>query len=73
LKVAFLLQDPQLSGGVGVVVEHASQLAARHGFDVTLAMTRKQEPDWSFRGLDRLHVLPIERAREDRYDGRFLA
>jgi glycosyltransferase involved in cell wall biosynthesis len=54
---------------VGVVVEHASQLAAHHGFDVTLAMTRKQEePDWSFRGLERLHVLPIERAREDAYD-----
>ncbi len=69
LKVAFLLQDLQLSGGVGVVVEHASQLAARHGFDVTLAMTRRQqEPDWSFRGLERLHVVPIERAREDRYD-----
>jgi glycosyltransferase involved in cell wall biosynthesis len=69
LKVAFLLQDLQLSGGVGVVVEHASQLAARHGIDVTLAMTRKQEePDWTFRGLDRLHVVPIERARESRYD-----
>jgi glycosyltransferase involved in cell wall biosynthesis len=54
---------------VGVVVEHARQLATHHGFDVTLAMTRKrEEPDWSFRGLDRLHVLPIERAREDRYD-----
>jgi O-antigen biosynthesis protein len=63
------LQDLQLSGGVGVVVEHASQLAARHGFDVTLAMTRKQkEPDWSFRGLDRLHVVPIEQAREAAYD-----
>ena len=69
MKVAFLLQDLQLSGGVGVVVEHASQLAGRHGFDVTLAMTRTQDyPDWSFRGLERLHVLPIERAREDRYD-----
>jgi O-antigen biosynthesis protein len=69
LKVAFLLQDLQLSGGVGVVVEHASQLAEHHGFDVTLAMTRKQEePDWRFRGLDRLHVVPIERARDDRYD-----
>lgn len=69
LRVAFLLQDLQLSGGVGVVVEHASQLAGRHGFDVTLAITRKQpEPDWSFRGLDRLHVVPIEQARETRYD-----
>jgi glycosyltransferase involved in cell wall biosynthesis len=69
LRVAFLLQDLQLAGGVGVVVEHASQLATRHGFDVTLALTRTQdEPDWSFRGLDALHVVPIERARAERYD-----
>lgn len=69
MKVVFLLQDLQLSGGVGVVVEHASQLASRHNFDVTLAMTRTQaEPDWSFRGLDGLHVLPIEQAREQHYD-----
>ena len=69
MKVVFLLQDLQLSGGVGVVVEHASQLALRHGFDVTLALTRTQaEPDWSFRGLDGLHVLPIEQAREQEYD-----
>ena len=69
MKVAFLLQDLQLSGGVGVVVEHASQLAARHRFDVTLVITREQEePDWSFRGLERLHVVPIERARRERYD-----
>lgn len=69
MRVAFLLQDLQLSGGVGVVVEHASQLARRHGFDVTLAMTRTQEEeDWSFHGLEHLHVLPIERAREQQYD-----
>jgi glycosyltransferase involved in cell wall biosynthesis len=69
LRVAFLLQDLQLAGGVGVVVEHASQLASRHGFDVTLALTRTQdEPDWSFRGLDALHVVPIEKVRGKRYD-----
>jgi glycosyltransferase involved in cell wall biosynthesis len=69
LRVAFLLQDLQLSGGVGVVVEHASQLAGRHGFDVTLAMTHTQEQaDWSFRGLEHLHVLPLDRAREHHYD-----
>jgi glycosyltransferase involved in cell wall biosynthesis len=69
LRIAFLLQDLQLSGGVGVVVEHARQLAGRHGFDVTLAMTRTQdEEDWRFRGLEHLHVLPMDRARERRYD-----
>lgn len=51
------------------MVEHASQLAKRHGFDVTLAMTRAQEQeDWSFRGLEHLHVLPVDHAREHRYD-----
>ena len=33
--MAFLTQDLQLSGGVGVIVHHAVQLA-RHGFEVDL-------------------------------------
>ncbi len=69
MRVAFLLQDLQLSGGVGVVVEHARQLTRRHGFDVTLALTRAQtRPDWTFEGLDTLHVLPLEEARNAQYD-----
>ncbi len=69
MRVAFLTQDLQLSGGVGVVVEHASQLARRHGFDVTLALTRAAtEPDWAFRGLEQLHVVGLEEARRHRYD-----
>ena len=31
VKVAFVVNDLQLSGGVGVVVEHARQLVRRHG------------------------------------------
>lgn len=69
MRVAFLTQDLQLSGGVGVVVEHASQLARRHGFDVSLVLTGRQtEPDWSFRGLEHLHVLGLEEAARQRYD-----
>jgi glycosyltransferase involved in cell wall biosynthesis len=69
VRVAFLTQDLQLSGGVGVVVEHASQLARRHGFDVSLVLTQSQaEPDWSFRGLEHLHVLGLEEAARHRYD-----
>src|SRR3954468_2627041 len=63
MRVAFLTQDLQLSGGVGVVVEHAAQLAGRHGFDVSLVLTRRQaEADWAFRGLQHLHVVPLEDA-----------
>jgi glycosyltransferase involved in cell wall biosynthesis len=69
VRVAFLTQDLQLSGGVGVVVEHAAQLARRHGFDVSLVLTREQgEPDWAFRGLEQLHVLPLHRAVGERFD-----
>ncbi|HEY8584253.1 MAG TPA: hypothetical protein VIL49_14955, partial [Capillimicrobium sp.] len=69
MRVAFLTQDLQLSGGVGVVVEHASQLARRHGFDVTLVLTqRQQDPDWSFRGLEHLHVVSLDDARGMRFD-----
>jgi glycosyltransferase involved in cell wall biosynthesis len=69
MRVAFLTQDLQLSGGVGVVVEHASQLARRHGFDVTLVLTAEQaEPDWAFRGLEHLHVVPLADARALRFD-----
>lgn len=69
MRVAFLTQDLQLSGGVGVVVEHASQLARRHGFDVSLVLTQQQaEPDWAFRGLDHLHVVPLADARSQAFD-----
>jgi glycosyltransferase involved in cell wall biosynthesis len=69
VRVAFLTQDLQLSGGVGVVVEHASQLARRHGMDVSLVLTgRQDEPDWSFRGLEHLHVVPLDAARAMSFD-----
>ena len=69
MRVAFLTQDLQLSGGVGVVVEHASQLARHHGFDVTLVLTQRQdEPDWHFRGLEHLHVVPLADAMTMRFD-----
>jgi glycosyltransferase involved in cell wall biosynthesis len=69
MRVAFLTQDLQLSGGVGVVVEHASQLARHHGFDVSLVLTAEQaQPDWAFRGLEHLHVVPLADAAAMRFD-----
>jgi glycosyltransferase involved in cell wall biosynthesis len=69
VRAAFLLQDLQLSGGVGVVVEHAAQLRRRHGIDATLVMTRAQEhPNWGYRGLDDVPVLPFAQAVEQEWD-----
>ena len=69
MRVAFLLKDLQLSGGVGVVVTHARNLAEDHGFDVTLVTTEAQEePDWSYEHLPHLHVLSLSDAVSRQFD-----
>jgi glycosyltransferase involved in cell wall biosynthesis len=69
VRIAFVVNDLQLSGGVGVVVEHADQLARHHGFDVALVLAREQDvPDWRHRGLTDVPVLGLPAAREERYD-----
>jgi glycosyltransferase involved in cell wall biosynthesis len=68
LRVAFVVNDLQLSGGVTVVVEHARRLA-RHGIEAELVLARAQaEPDWGFAGLGELPVHGMEVARASRYD-----
>jgi glycosyltransferase involved in cell wall biosynthesis len=69
LKVAFLLNDLQLSGGVGVVVEHARQLQHRHGFECVLVLAREQEDvNWEYRGLADLRVETLPAARRETFD-----
>jgi O-antigen biosynthesis protein len=69
VRVAFLLQDLQLSGGVGVIVEHAAQLRRHHGIDAALVLTRAQEhPDWGYRGLADVPVLPFADAVGQEWD-----
>jgi glycosyltransferase involved in cell wall biosynthesis len=69
VRIAFILQDLQLSGGVGVVVEHASQLNRRHGFECSLVVTgRPTDAPWPYRGLADVRVLGLEEARDERFD-----
>lgn len=69
MKVAFLVNDLQLSGGVGVVLQHARQLGTRHGFDVSLVLVREQERDnWNYPALEHVHIVGLAEARRDRYD-----
>jgi len=68
VKVCFVLNDIALSGGTGVVVEHAHQLASRHGFDVTLATTSADVAPWAHRRLPDMSCVTLEAARQDRYD-----
>ena len=69
MRVAFLLQDLQLSGGVGVIVEHAAQLRRHHGIDARLVLVRApSHPDWPYRGLDEVPVLSLDEARAVEWD-----
>ena len=69
MKVAFLLNDIQLSGGVGVVVEHARQLQHHHGHESVLVLVREQEePSWGYSGLTDLRVETMPSARRESFD-----
>lgn len=69
MRVAFVLQDLQLSGGVGVVVEHAVQLRRHHGVDARIVLTRPEEaPRWGYRGLDEVPVCDLASAMEAEWD-----
>ena len=69
MRVAFLLQDLQLSGGVGVVVEHARRLRAEHGVDAQLVLTRAADgPAWPYNGLEDVPVRSREDACAERWD-----
>ncbi len=70
MKVAFLVNDLQLSGGVGVVVQHARRLSMIEGWEVTLVMVREDDaPSWhGYEHLPHLHVRTRGQALQERYD-----
>lgn len=69
LRVAFVLKDLQLSGGVGVVVEHASRLRADHGIDAQLVLSDPEtHPRWAYPRLGEVPVLTLDDARQQRWD-----
>lgn len=69
MKVAFVINDLQLSGGMGVVVAHARELRLRHGMDVSFVFARDQEePHWRYDALAEVPVLSLHDAREHAFD-----
>jgi glycosyltransferase involved in cell wall biosynthesis len=70
MKIAFLVNDLQLSGGVGVVLQHARRLSVLDGWEVTLVLVREDEgPSWhGYEQLPHLHVRSREQALAERYD-----
>jgi O-antigen biosynthesis protein len=70
VKVAFLVNDLQLSGGVGVIVAHARRLSAMPDWEVTLVLVRPEDgPSWhGYEHLPHLHVRSREQALVEHYD-----
>jgi glycosyltransferase involved in cell wall biosynthesis len=70
MRVAFLLNDLQLSGGVGVVLQHARRLSQVEGWDVTLVLARDDdEPSWhGYEHLPHLHLRSRAEALRETFD-----
>jgi glycosyltransferase involved in cell wall biosynthesis len=69
VRVAFVVNDLELSGGVGVVVEHSHQLNRRHGIEASLVLgAGRVGLDWSHRGLPDIRVIDLATARAERFD-----
>jgi len=69
LRVAFLVNDLSLSGGMTVIVEHARHLDARDDFAVSLVLVRELEEEaWRFEALAGIEILGFEAARAREWD-----
>ena len=68
MKVAFVIPDVHLSGGIGTVVEHARRLRDDHGFDATLVLDRDFPGQWTYERLETVPLLPLPEAQQLDYD-----
>lgn len=69
MRIAFLVNDLHLSGGINVVVKHASGLSQNHGHDVAIvvALDRKIQ-EWHFPELRNVNVIPLKDASAEKFD-----
>jgi glycosyltransferase involved in cell wall biosynthesis len=69
LKIAFLVNDLHLSGGINVVVKHASSLQATHGHLVTIVVSgRGGWHEWRYPELRSIRVVTLEEAKSEHFD-----
>ncbi len=68
MKVCFLVKDLRLSGGVGVVIRHATALSTNHGFEVTVALVGESEVWDHYPGLDSIRIAPIAEIADEEFD-----
>lgn len=69
MKIAFLVNDLHLSGGINVVVKHASSLQATHGHLVTIVVSgRGGWHEWRYPELRSIRVVTLEEAKSEHFD-----
>ena len=69
MRIAWLLPDLTLSGGAGIVIQHARRLAADHGMEGTLVLTRPgDEPAWAYPGVSELRVATLDEVAGETFD-----
>ncbi len=63
MKIAFLVNDLHLSGGINVAVKHASGLSTAHGHDVYVVVSSKSGwHEWRYPELKNVTILNIQDA-----------
>jgi glycosyltransferase involved in cell wall biosynthesis len=69
VRIAFLVNDLHLSGGINVVVKHAAGLRRDHGHDVfvVVALPRSIQ-EWHYPELGELNVIPLADVSELTFD-----
>lgn len=70
MRVAFVVNDLQLSGGITVVVEHCRRLARLSGWEVSLVLARERDDrDWlGYPDLEPVRVIDRNQAAAERFD-----
>jgi glycosyltransferase involved in cell wall biosynthesis len=68
VKVAFVVPDTHLSGGIGTVAEHARRLRFDHGFDVSLVLDREMPGQWTYEQLEGVPLVRLSEAQQHDYD-----
>lgn len=68
MKIAFLVTDLGLSGGMNVILHHAKNLSEEHHHEVHLVSETISEPNWAESRLDSFKISKLEDALNEHFD-----
>ena len=68
MKIAFVLNDLRLSGGVNVVLQHAFRIAERGTDDVFILVREQIHNTWFEALIGKCAIVPLENWKDDSFD-----